>query len=1749
MFKGKLSHLVTAAYLSFAVGNTSMVYADDTEIYLNSASSAGTSNILFSLDTSGSMGTLVDENNNGTIDAGERSRIEVLKEAMLTVLDSLPPLNAGILRYHYYGGPILYPVANVDEFACVIEGNCSALTGTTGIQTVTSVLTNGDDDAEQEGSLTVTLDRVALDIGERPAGSCTTVSESVRINSNTDDAESSVGGDGYTDSSSDLEIPREGSNQQVVGLRFQNVSIPAGATVTDARLVFEIDSTTGSGYNAPIDTIIVGENMSGPRNAFSGGTGGEPEDRLANPTIASINWETGEFPDRNENLTTDNISAILDELVNDPAWPATGGDDVVLLIFENPGAAAGSSGSREVESYDGESGAAALLTFNYQTCSAAGVQEIRTGLHFTNVNIPQGATITGARIDFINTTSEAGAPEFRVQMQDVDDAEAFAVGSPLTSRTFHGSPVAWTAASTPALTSWDPVDSTYATPDLTTLVQDVVNRSGWCGGNDMMFMIERTGGANAVRTAYSVEGDSTKAPVLTVTYDADVTLPVGGGCQRSTIVSLVSAGNNDAEEHADGSIDTGSSDLEMVQEADTQVVGLRFTEIPIANSAVITSAKLVFTADEIDSGTTSLTFEGQLSDDANAFSTSINDITNTTNRPRTSASAPWSPAAFASIGQLHEVTGLEGIIQEIVDRPGWVPENALALFISGTGTRVADSYDGDPATAPRLQITFEGTPITTQATVRSRLKDIVSSLVQASGTPISGAMLESAYYFRGEPVVFGRQRGTQSSNYRVSRVSHEASYIANGSTVTYPGACSEDNINHDDCRTQVISGGTPRYKSPIIAECQTNFLVQLTDGGGYYTGNGLSNTLAQSIDEQELINSLQARDDLGNLVSLSNCASDTTLSDGSSFSSSSAHNECTVKLAKFLHDSDQIYSSTQALQSGTSPIDGVQTIDTYNIGFNLCGNGNVTGLSSTGEQVCCAAGTLVADAEGIVQECPSPLTDPTAIQVLKAQSDVGGGKYFNANTVDELVVAFNAITSDIIEKGATFVAPSIAVNTFNRLFSRDEVYFGLFETAKSARWDGNVKKYRICVDPDPDGDGTDDCSLGDVLDDSGDPAVVDDPLSPDDDGQFELTAQSVWGGVEDGRETKLGGAGGEITDYRDRLIYTEFETGSGTAAAGTALSGAGYFFDDTNWDDTSVSAVRDEVCPDPTVLTAGSDCENRMLWLLGADTQDEDPLSDTRWWFHDVLHSSPVAVTYGQDASANFIDKVLVGTNDGALHFINGNSGVEEWAFMPRAVLADQQGLYDNSGVDHIYGLDSTPVVGVSDVNLDGVIDPATDFIGVVIAQRRGGDNIYALDLTPTATLTTVSSLIVPKFLWHINSSTAGFSRLGQSWSEPALVTINTTSGPISAVIFGGGYDTDLDLDDGSGLAKNFGLEAGNPNTGNAIYVVNATTGALIFSISGIGSGADIEIANMQYAIPSNVTVIDADGDGIEDRMYVGDTAGQVFRVDLVNVNPASATAPEGDTIVGVLANISTAGTLTDERRFFYRPTVVQVVDTEFSNAAGGEYDYVLIGSGNRANPLDRAVSDRFYAFRDVTTGVMTDSDSNNIADNYPINTDTSALGAPIDNSVLIDISATVLDASDTSTDSALGWFFDFGNTPAARDGEKVLAASNVLEGTAIFTSYVPDSGAAVADPCQAAEGNGVVYNLDILSTRATRDWDGDDTVEDLADRSYELGRPGIPSEVVSVFTKEGVTLLSGTEDLPGFDLPRFNTYWYEEEQ
>jgi hypothetical protein len=51
---------------------------------------------------------------------------------------------------------------------------------------------------------------------------------------------------------------------------------------------------------------------------------------------------------------------------------------------------------------------------------------------------------------------------------------------------------------------------------------------------------------------------------------------------------------------------------------------------------------------------------------------------------------------------------LSAVIQEVVSRSGWSSGNAITLVVTGSGRRVAESWNGDAAAAPLLHIEFSG---------------------------------------------------------------------------------------------------------------------------------------------------------------------------------------------------------------------------------------------------------------------------------------------------------------------------------------------------------------------------------------------------------------------------------------------------------------------------------------------------------------------------------------------------------------------------------------------------------------------------------------------------------------------------------------------------------------------------------------------------------------------------------------------------------------------------------------------------------------------------------------------------------------------------------------------------------------------------------------------------------------------------------------------------------------------------------
>src|SRR2546429_627414 len=264
----------------------------------------------------------------------------------------------------------------------------------------------------------------------------------------------------------------------------------------------------------------------------------------------------------------------------------------------------------------------------------------------------------------------------------------------------------------------------------------------------------------------------------------------------------------------------------------------------------------------------------------------------------------------------------------------------------------------------------------------------------------------------------------------------------------------------------------------------------------------------------------------------------------------------------------------------------------------------------------------------------------------------------------------------------------------------------------------------------------------------------------------------------------------------------------------------------------------------------------------------------------DPLHSQPAAVIYGgTPSSPNLNDAaIFAATNDGYLHAFDVTNGQELWAFIPQELLGDLNSTYSNSPTSpKHYELDGSIRILKYDVNGDGIVDPAAgDRVIAYFGNGRGGSMYYAMDVTYKTT---------PKFLWAIGPATPGLSGIGQTWSTPAITRVNvsgqTQNSQKFMLVFGGGYDS---------AEEGYSYQTSD-SSGNWIYMVDALYGTVLWSAGPGPANAPnppkLVLSRMDHAIPSDVAVLDIDGDGYADRMYVGDMAGQLWRFDISNGSSA----------------------------------------------------------------------------------------------------------------------------------------------------------------------------------------------------------------------------------------------------------------------
>lgn len=163
-------------------------------------------------------------------------------------------------------------------------------------------------------------------------------------------------------------------------------------------------------------------------------------------------------------------------------------------------------------------GAVNTATFNLDLGRDGGGEDQTTGLRFKNVQIPQGATLTKAHIEF-NTqgtylATEQDTLQLTIYGEDINDAKRFEnTNGNISGRSRTGASVSWTLE--PLVEPWDTAGDKHQTPELKTIVQEIVDRKGWSNGSPMAFIITKEGSTTEPgrkATAHDV-GPST-APLL-----------------------------------------------------------------------------------------------------------------------------------------------------------------------------------------------------------------------------------------------------------------------------------------------------------------------------------------------------------------------------------------------------------------------------------------------------------------------------------------------------------------------------------------------------------------------------------------------------------------------------------------------------------------------------------------------------------------------------------------------------------------------------------------------------------------------------------------------------------------------------------------------------------------------------------------------------------------------------------------------------------------------------------------------------------------------------------------------------------------------------------------------------------------------------------------------------------------------------------------------------------------------------------
>jgi len=457
------------------------------------------------------------------------------------------------------------------------------------------------------------------------------------------------------------------------GIRFQNVNIPKGTTITSAYLQF----TSAKDLNETTNIIIQLEDIDNSSEF------GDNDENISKRVRTSNKVEWNKIAEWKTDKTeseekTPDLKDIIQEVINRDGWVE---GNSLSIILTNGDSCENEDCLRYGDGKDGSSDIAPKLTIEYESDPIASVDDISVKektdedvtLTFT-IQLDKDAPTDGSTFKYSLTdgTAEKGT-DYEVKSGETGEDENITIAEGEDSRTI----------------------------SITIKGEDVQE-------DDETFTI----------TIEAVENltirDSEENATGTIEDDDTPT------CTKSDTINLVMKNNNgDAEEYGD-TVNKDSSKLEMMYNKDNddkeQKIGMVFEGVNIQKDCYVKKAYIQFKSSSDRNNDTSVLIYGEDEDNASTYESKrkVTDV-NTTDE-----FVEWGNIADWTSGQKDEktrTTNVSCLVEHILHRENWEENNTMGFVlkpadscVDETCVRKAYSGEGDSDERPVLHIEYSDDP-------------------------------------------------------------------------------------------------------------------------------------------------------------------------------------------------------------------------------------------------------------------------------------------------------------------------------------------------------------------------------------------------------------------------------------------------------------------------------------------------------------------------------------------------------------------------------------------------------------------------------------------------------------------------------------------------------------------------------------------------------------------------------------------------------------------------------------------------------------------------------------------------------------------------------------------------------------------------------------------------------------------------------------------------------------------------------